>query len=756
MSKYNLHRLGWKNFENLCGHIMQNVLGSTYTPFSEGKDGGRDGFFEGSGNLDDENLSLSGKFVFQCKFTSKTDHLITQNDLKQEIPKVKRLVEYNEIDHYIIFTNYKLTAGNHLKIENSFMDIEGLQSCLVLGNDWIEMTLDGNKNLRKLVPRLYGIGDLSEILDERVYQQSLGVVEELKENVSTFVITKSYREAIEAVNHSRFVMLLGQPASGKTAIATNIAMTSIIEDQLTDTFILENPTQFKQHWNPHNPNRLFWFDDVFGATNLDHSLVSEWQRTFPKLRAAINKGAKVIFTSRDYIFNEARNIFKENSFPLLFNSQVVINVEELSLNEKQQILYNHVKSGDLAKKTKGSLKPYLNDLSKRSDFSPELSRRLGNRLFHKKLMIDKKELSQFFSNPSGFFEEVINNLDNDKQAAMILILIHNNQLTSPVREDHLDNVFVDAFNISLSSIKEALDTLKNSLVKLNVVSKHKYWSLYHPSMLDSLHIILSKKEEMLELYVMTVDIDTLVRDTTFKEESDKIFIPYNLWHEVTKRILSANKKLNNHNNITRYLLREATDDYLRWLWESEHTILEALVSEPSYHQFSVIYTYEFAFRLQELGLLKDNWIKSLKIDIQDIAVLDRDLSFMKNKFIMSLIDEETKNEIIDVLISKGTDYFYEEFDHIKSNLDNELKPEEVEEDFENWFFTANYLVDVIEDTSYESIADDFRILVETAENELEDIKEDHSVSDNYISNANEVYDEIEHNMKDDIFSDVDK
>lgn len=45
MSKYNLHQLGWKNFENLCGLIMQNVLGPTYTPFADGRDGGRDGFF---------------------------------------------------------------------------------------------------------------------------------------------------------------------------------------------------------------------------------------------------------------------------------------------------------------------------------------------------------------------------------------------------------------------------------------------------------------------------------------------------------------------------------------------------------------------------------------------------------------------------------------------------------------------------------------------------------------------------------------
>ncbi|HEY5264824.1 MAG TPA: hypothetical protein VIJ37_07500, partial [Steroidobacteraceae bacterium] len=50
-------------------------------------------------------------------------------------------------------------------------------------------------------------------------------------------------------------------------------------------------------------------------------------------------------TSRDYIYKRARRDLKESAFPLFNESQVVIDVHDLSLQEKQQILYNHLKLG---------------------------------------------------------------------------------------------------------------------------------------------------------------------------------------------------------------------------------------------------------------------------------------------------------------------------------------------------------------------------------------------------------------------------
>ncbi|WP_375166573.1 hypothetical protein [Bradyrhizobium sp. USDA 4532] len=67
--------------------------------------------------------------------------------------------------------------------------------------------------------------------------------------------------------------------------------------------------------------------------------------TFPHIRAAIRRGAKFVFTSRDYIYKNARNFLKESALPVIQDSQVVIRVEQLSKDEREQILYNYIRLG---------------------------------------------------------------------------------------------------------------------------------------------------------------------------------------------------------------------------------------------------------------------------------------------------------------------------------------------------------------------------------------------------------------------------
>ena len=81
-------------------------------------------------------------------------------------------------------------------------------------------------------------------------------------------------------------------------------------------------------------------------TQYEEYLVGRWNYVLPQLQAMLRTGAKLIMTSRDYIYNRARNHLKESTFPLLNESQVVIDVHNLSTQEREQILYNHIKLGN--------------------------------------------------------------------------------------------------------------------------------------------------------------------------------------------------------------------------------------------------------------------------------------------------------------------------------------------------------------------------------------------------------------------------
>ena len=66
-----------------------------------------------------------------------------------------------------------------------------------------------------MVPRIYGLGDLSQILDDRAYRQAKALLASLRDDLSKVVITSAYRRAVEALDQHGFVLLIGELAAGR-------------------------------------------------------------------------------------------------------------------------------------------------------------------------------------------------------------------------------------------------------------------------------------------------------------------------------------------------------------------------------------------------------------------------------------------------------------------------------------------------------------------------------------------------------------
>lgn len=64
-----------------------------------------------------------------------------------------------------------------------------------------------------LAPRLYGLGDLSELLDARAYAQAQLILSSMGDDLKRLVVTEAHRKSVRAIN---IVLLLGAPAAGKS------------------------------------------------------------------------------------------------------------------------------------------------------------------------------------------------------------------------------------------------------------------------------------------------------------------------------------------------------------------------------------------------------------------------------------------------------------------------------------------------------------------------------------------------------------
>jgi hypothetical protein len=121
--KYAYEDLGDEQFETLIVFLCQKLLGIGVQPFAKGPDGGRDAKFVGTAELHPSTTApWVGITIVQAKHTNGYNRNFPESDfyspngnttcvLAKEIPRIKKLRESKQLDHYMLFANRRL-AGN--------------------------------------------------------------------------------------------------------------------------------------------------------------------------------------------------------------------------------------------------------------------------------------------------------------------------------------------------------------------------------------------------------------------------------------------------------------------------------------------------------------------------------------------------------------------------------------------------------------------------------------------------------------------
>lgn len=144
--RYPLYNMNCDDFENMIVLICNHILGTSTMPFAKGKDGGKDGKFEGTANcIPSETKPWTGKIIIQAKHTIKIDASCSDSDFnsildKEVIPSVKKLAAINEINYYLLFTNRKLTGLQDSKI-GSLIEAETGIPALIFAEEKIQQLL---------------------------------------------------------------------------------------------------------------------------------------------------------------------------------------------------------------------------------------------------------------------------------------------------------------------------------------------------------------------------------------------------------------------------------------------------------------------------------------------------------------------------------------------------------------------------------------------------------------------------------------
>ncbi len=574
---YALHTLGWGYFQGLCGTILREVLGQTFQTFAEGGDAGRDGAFHGKWKPKGGE-EMRGSFVVQCKFTAKAGAVLHAADLNDEIVKARRLARKGLARNYVLLTNATLRGPVEDELRSRFLRIRGIKEFAAYGGEWITQQIRENQRLRTLVPRLYGLGDLTEILDDRVYDQAKEILSWLGDELEKFVVTDSHHRSVQALRAKGFVFLLGDPGSGKSTIAAALALAA------ADTWgcrvvKVRHADDFTSHWNPRDPNQFFWMDDAFGQRQYERERALEWNHALPHLSAALRRGARAIFTSRSYIHQAAVEDLKESIFPLLKESRVVIEVEELTQREREQILYNHLRLGGQTRKFRSAAKGFLSEVAAHDNFLPETARRLGDPFFTKKVQPNLDSILEFVADPEGYLRDVIEGLGDANRAALGLAFMRGGKLRAGLDLTDDEDRALQLMNSTVGAVRKSLGALEGSLIVRTLESGENVYRFKHPSIRDAFGGVIGDDPNLMDIFLRGTRVGQLVSEITCGDvglEGVKLVVPPDRFSLVANRLRELIEEPGGTKRLASFLAARCCVDFIRYFLKAVPAFLGTL------------------------------------------------------------------------------------------------------------------------------------------------------------------------------------
>ncbi|AYC32988.1 hypothetical protein D3880_11680 [Pseudomonas cavernae] len=497
-----LHTIGWRAFQDLCSQVCEVVLGRPVEIFREAQDGGQDAVFLIPAGNDAPPIG-----TVQCKHTSDAVKTLKLSDLNAEIDHVEELVKAGQADTYAFMTNMSVDAPVAAAMRARLRAL-GVRKPHILGRQYMVRVIRSSARLRALVPQVYGLGDLTSILDERLSEQSRALLDSWIPKLRTYVPTQAHRAAVNAISKHGVVLLLGNPSSGKSAIGA-IVSTIASENPDNTVLALTSPRDFEAGWNPNDPGRFFWIDDAFGSNVLRDDYVQDWTSAFSKLRAAIKHGNRFLLTSRKHIYEAARRRLGQRNLALFADGSAVVDVGELTSEEKAQILYNHLNFGEQSQSWRSSVKPHLDAVAAVRDFLPGIAERLGDPNFTKGLAPRESSLVRFMEEPTEHLIDTVNALDDQLQAALILVYVHQAGFDPSDHDASAAQTVAELTGYTLTKIQDCFAELKGSFLKLS----GSKWTFAHPTISDALTEIMRQKPHMMAALIRGAPIDTILSFT---------------------------------------------------------------------------------------------------------------------------------------------------------------------------------------------------------------------------------------------------
>lgn len=411
MMNYNFNILQPAEFEELIRDLVQEHIGTFVESFTSGRDSGIDLRFA---------TVNGGKTIVQAK--RYKDYASLLSNLKGEVAKVRRI----NPESYMVATSVGLTPKNKDEIKDLFTPYIQ-DTTQIWGADDLNNLIGLYKDIEKKHYKLWlaSTNVLQSIINKNVVNWSNFELEQIKQNIKTYVLNESFYSAKNILQKYNYVIISGIPGIGKTTLA-NILVYDCLANGY-DEFV-NIPGDMDNASKLYDPNKkqVFFFDDFLGANIFEHN-GSGFAQKLLSFISVVKKDStkKFILTTREYILSDAYLHYEKLRNENLELAKCVLDIGSYTKIVRAKILYNHIANAFLPQE-------YIREFLRGKGYKWIISHQNFNpRVIE--IYIDKQQwlnvpvsdfmnrFREFFSNPYMVWEMAYNNLTPESQYALMIL-----------------------------------------------------------------------------------------------------------------------------------------------------------------------------------------------------------------------------------------------------------------------------------------------------------------------------------------------
>lgn len=693
---YDFLNLSPVDFEELSRDLIQKHFHLYLESFKTGKDGGID--FRCTKDKDLEN-----EIIVQAKRYRDFNSLFIE--LKREVKKLPNL----EPDRYILSTSAGLSPTNKDKIKKLFHPYITSTSDII-GKDDLNNLLGiyGDIESKHFKLWLSSTNILEKIFNAKVINQSIFEKGDMERTSKVYAENESFSSALKILKSNRVLIISGEPGIGKTTLARVLCMHFLNKMYEEFVFVSESIDEAVQFYK-EGVKQVFLYDDFLGRNFLNNSLKNNEEKQIIRFIESIKKTDDkiLIFTTREYILNQAKqnyDVFESNELEL---ARYIIDLSSYTQFVRARILYNHIYFSDLPK-------PYIKELIKKRIYDSIINHRNYNPRIIETILKEswkainreqlKEKIIDLLDNPEKVWKQAYELHISDFSKIVLLIVLTTG---TPIFEDDLKKALKEFCSINGNSYnfrynqftyEKSLKELENTFIKIKADTKNNlYIDFQNPSITDFLtHYLESHNDLIIDIFSSAVFLNQFfhlfIYQAKFKLRG-KILLKNNFAEMATNRIIEDFDKL-----------KMST---LRTIRDKDHAYSNSVKKEIP-NTFGIISIIAREFNLDKFSILKDFLVSKFystrspaKIEMEYLKAIEKLKFFLQidSEFILT----KTYNEFTYIdnyeIIEKVKELWPEHFTSII--LENEEKTDRIYDMIDEFIteFNDGYVDDAINSIS---------------------------------------------------------